>query len=506
MYPDNVSIKAHAVLREFSDSTLSLEPEALRQKGERVATTLRLFVGDRLPEPAYDVAALLPLARAIQTTDEHQQKSAAAWALLDYFTEPNDQRMNDEAIRYGLDVLGDFATIDAAVADYQERIAAHDTAFGRQVMRSIRLEDDARLSRHEWLDARAGVNVPKIRDVAHEVNVESLVIGAASLLDDIMHEQQPDRQLHNLMMAETFYCPVLDALGLWAMDSALRNAANRVRLINAQREDVLEKATAALRPIKLIGQERVIEALLGTSLAHAKTRFHFENDIPGGATMHLVDADMRLEGLNEEVRVISRIKGIESLAVKMLEKPAYADTLPSDLIGMTLITQGEAQLAAVFNHVVERIASSADCHFSVAASKSRPVFIKGGDEFIASLKDKLSPEVIALAEFKSNNESISAYQVAKMTLCITIGEVVIPVEIQTQTEADHVRAETGDAPHFIQKTLSVSDAMPGNIHGAPNDLLAIRDRKRTWLGLHRNVIVVGNNGEQFAESLYSSAE
>lgn len=504
-YPEYVSPSAHQALKDFSDTTLSLDPEALRERGERIAKTLHVFVRDRLPEPAYDAAALLPLARFIQGDEDIGLKGDASWALADYLTDPaNKDQVTPEVLGYLSDIWGDFRTIDAVVFDYQDRTRQLGTQFGNQVLRAIAIEDDTPIPTEYWTKVRAGVNIPKMREVTHDVNVESVVIGAAALLDDIIHEEDPRHQLHNLLVAETFYCPALDALGLSAMESATRNEVNRVRLINAGRTDLLEKANKVLAPIKAIGQEKALETLLGASLTKEKTRFHLDDETPYGATIHFIDTTIQPDRFEEEVRIISRIKGVESLAMKMLEKPAYENVLPSDIIGMTAIVKGEAQLATLFNHIAERVQSLEDCSFVTAGSKTQPMFVQGGEEFIGSLERKIrkiNPAILDQIQFKPNDESVSDFQVAKMTFMIKIDGAEVPVEFQFQTEADRDRAETGDSPHFIQKTLGVSEEMPGNLLGKPHDLVDIRNRKRILLALHRNVIAIGNNGPRFSRDL-----
>ena len=506
-YPEHVSLAAHQVLREYADVTLRLDPEAIRQKGERIASTLHLFVSDRLPDPAYDIAALLPLIRVMHTPDTTQQRPAAAFAVADYLTSPaNREQISLEHLSYIEDVAGDFKIIDAAVYEYQEQIAAKDTAFGAQVLRAITVEDDFPIPAHFWTEARAGVNVPSMSKVIHEVNVESIVIGAAALLDDIVYGQDPREQLHNLMVAETFYCPALDALGMWAMDSAMRNAVNRVRLTNAGQTDLIANAHAMLAPIKAIGQERVLEAVFDSPISDATTRFHLDNETEYGSTIHFIDTNITPVGLTTDVRIISRIKGVESVAMKMHEKPDYKDVVPSDIIGLTAVVKGEAQMAELFNLIVDRIESLDNCRFVTAGSKKEPVFVKGGEEFKQSLREKFSPAVLAMADFDEksdkNKKPVTDFQVAKMTFMMTVDDVDIPIEFQFQTEIDRERAETGDSPHFIQKTLGVSKQMPENVLGEPDDLVHIRNRKRTLLALHRNVIAFGNNGSRFEDELY----
>ena len=264
VYPEHVSLPAHQVLKDFSDTTLSLDPEALRERGERIAKTLHVFVKHRLPEPAYDAAALLPLARTIQDQESSgPHKSAASWALLDYLTDPaSKNKITPEVVNYTLDLLGDFEVIDRAVYDYQDRIKERSSKFGNQVLHAIDREDDVPIPTEYWTHARAGVNIPEMKKVVHNVNVESVVIGAAALLDDIIYEEDPRRQLHNLLVAETFYCPALDALGLSATDAAIRGEVNRVRLTNAGRVDLLEKANEAINPIKAITSIFILNNLL----------------------------------------------------------------------------------------------------------------------------------------------------------------------------------------------------------------------------------------------------
>lgn len=506
IYPEHASVAAHRVLKEFSENTPSLAAEELHERGERVAQMLRLFVGDRLPEPAYDAAALLPLARSIQHSDTAD--SAASWALLEYLTNPLEERRVDvQAAEYLLDVWGDFAVIDQAVFDYEARIAALDTAFGRQALALLAIEDDTPIPAERWLDVRAGVNVPKIREVSHEVNVESIIIGAASLLDEIMHEKDARKQLHDVLVAETFYCPALDALGLTAMEMAMRSEVNRVRLENVGRTDLVEYAEAVLEPVHKIGQDRVLETLFDTSLSDDNTAFHLRNETPYGEAIYFRDSE--LESAEDELwsgaRILARTKTVKSLALKMLENPDYKDTLPSDIIGMTAILRGEVRLAAFFNHVVELVESLDNVQFVTAASKRQPMYVQGSREFVESLRAKFDESFLDRVEFKEKDPSESTFQVAKMTFTVEIDGVVIPVEFQFQTEADRERSRLGDASHIYQKSRYIREDMPSNKPGNPNDLRDINHRRHIWLALDKKVIVVGNHGAQFAEQIDQAA-
>ncbi len=506
------SIAANRALRDFSEQTFGFNLEAVHEKGERIVSTLRLFVGNRLPEPAYDAARLMHLVRVVRNDKDVQRRATAAEALLDYLTNPDyKDQVTPEAVDYILDLCGDMEAVYKAALHHQDLIKQRNTVLGNQVWTSISAENDIPIPVEHWSEARAGVDVPKMREVVEDVNVEAILIGAAELLDTITYEKNPRRQMRYVLEAETFYCPALDALGMWAFESALRNAVNRVRLVNAGRRDLIEDAANVLNPIRQIGQEVVLEELFSVSIDDEKTRFHLDDETPYGTTTHFIDTniDMVLQGVEDQdiladVRVISRLKGIESLAMKRFQKSEYAHTLPSDIVGMTAIVKGEAQLAALFSHMIQQVESLENCSFGVAASKNQALFIKGGEDFIASLRDKLPPELVERIEFKPNGKTTSAFQVAKMTLIITKDGVDIPVEIQFQTEKDRERAETGDAPHFMQKTEGISKDLPGNISGDPGDLARIRERKRRLLDLLKQIIAVGHNGPQFGDELYDT--
>lgn len=509
MYPEHASVAAHHVLKDFSETTLSLAPEELRERGERVAQMLRLFVEDQLPEPAYDAAALLPLARYVQNGRNELAGDVASWALLEYLTNPDeDLRVSREAVDYLLDIWGDFNVIDSAVLDYETRIKERDTEFGRRALELISTESDVIILPENWMNVRVGVNVPKIREVSHEVNIESVIIGAASLLDEIMHETDERNQLQNILVAETFYCPALDALGLTAMEMAMRSEVNRVRLENAGRSDLIEQAEAALEPIKSVGQDRVLETLFGASLSDEKTTYNMRNETPYGETIYFRDSE--IDSFEKEkwsgARILARTKTVKSLALKMLENPDYENTLPSDIVGITAVLQGEAQLAAFFNHIVELVDSLEGAHFVTAASKKQPLYVQGSEDFIGSLKDKFDPSFLDQTDFRKNEKADSTFQVAKMTFVVEIDGVAIPIEFQFQTEADRERSRLGDASHIYQKSRYVRDDMPSSRPGNPNDLREINARRHIWLTLDKKVIVVGNHGPQFADKIIDTTK
>lgn len=507
-HSEHASAAAHDVLRNFSENTTELASEELLKRGERVAQMLRLFVVDQLPEPAYDAAALLPLARYVQGHQDETKSGAASWELLEYLTNPDDERkISYEATDYLLDIWGDFEVIDSAVLDYQARIEEMNTAFGRQALELISPQSDRVIQPEDWMSIRAGVNVPKIREVSHQVNIESVIIGAASLLDEIIHETDARKQLQNILTAETFYCPALDALGLTAMEMAMRSEVNRVRLENAGRTDLITRAEEALEPIEAIGQDRVLELLFGTSLSNGVTSFHMNNETPYGETIYFRDSalnNFENEG-HTDARILARTKTEKSLALKMLDNPDYNEALPSDIIGITAVLQGEARLAAFFNHIVELVESLDSVNFVTAASKTKPMYVQGGKEFIESLKQKFDPALLDCVEFNEKEVSDSTFQVAKMTFIAHIDGVAVPVEFQFQTEADRERARLGAASHIYQKSRYVRDDMPGSRPGNPNDLREINARRHIWLTLDKKVIVVGNHGARFAKRIDETA-
>lgn len=143
-----------------------------------------------------------------------------------------------------IDYMHDQVVIGTEARDYREAIkhqsngiSAHDK---EQIMNS---SYEGMVNVAGWRMGMPEIRGTALEKLAGEVNIESLVIKAAEMMDNLKNPPKQDsQQLRNILEAESFYCPFLEAIGYDAMAAEMASTCNIYRLRGQGREDIIDKA------------------------------------------------------------------------------------------------------------------------------------------------------------------------------------------------------------------------------------------------------------------------
>lgn len=479
-----------------------------------------------LAPAALEAARLFDLAARAQGEASPEQRTAAL--ALDSYLASADCPVQPEEMEYVKSLLGDVPTIIEAAGAYAARVEP----LLEELDDDVRSEAGATLAALTGRDVSAtalnnvrfGIDFPHIVSLANEVNVESIVIMAVMKLHEMVSVEMSDSDRQRAVFeVESFYAPLVTALDLAPLGTALRNEANRIRLLSDGHTDMIAQARASLAPVNEIGFGRVVQEIVG-EIDEAATIEEVVACMVSGGVIHFGQSDIsNLTDGQHEGELSYRQKTLYSCAQKMQHNEDYKERLPQDIAGLTAVLKDvpavARYMAYVFNGLTDE-ASQDKIELVPAPSKDKPIFIQGNFHYIAtmlaelaadervaelmsdSILESVDPEQkqrfiaeltqhlplpmrdniqVKLTDGKPINET---YRVLKMTFNVIIDGHKIPVEEQFHTEYDYYNASYGATSHAGYKGNDVKGGAKsklnqrlGNIPGDANSLGIINQRR-----------------------------
>lgn len=496
----NVSTLSHeAIASVFED-----DRDRQYEQAERMRETLRLFGPDLLSQRAIEAAGLIPVARLVQGSADPAIRLASAKAI-DNCLNQDGTPVSQEDGHYMMSIWGDLPYINNAALNYRSRLM--ETGAGREVLDVLSLPDDKPLPADYWLDVKLGINVPLLAELSEQVNVESILANAAYRLDQLVNSDMGSRrQLELILEIETFYAPLLDALGMSAFEMMLRSEVNKIRLINAGRTDLIDAATSEIRKVETIGLNPILQSIFDK--APNEKKFEIDDQTPYGEVITFSEADLSEVTDGEfDGRLVVRVKSLGSTAQKMRD-PRYAGEMPQDIVGMTAIVSSEDDIVAYFKEVLKTIEDSGGkIKLKNAASKSSALYLQGTKDYVESITGALGSELIADMEIKEMETPLEkTFQVLKMTFTVDVEGHEIPVEFQFITNDDRTRARLGGVSHLMmEKNAAGTNGLAGTKFGNEDSLERInRRRKDLQEGDKNNIVPINNHGDEYGMELASA--
>ena len=111
--------------------------------------------------------------------------------------------------------------------------------------------------------SEARIDPEYMKDFLKTVNIESVIIKACELVDNLEHptSRRESALLQDVLEAESFYAPLCEVLGLEALGSKLLGLAKRIRLEKLNKFASIEQARDMLFNIKTVGVRRILESI-----------------------------------------------------------------------------------------------------------------------------------------------------------------------------------------------------------------------------------------------------
>lgn len=435
------------------------EREDFEDHAHRVYKIVKAYTGDDLPPEAaslsliHDVADRMFNKKSTKYNDTWARNAAdALYGFMD------DENISHDQLKYSACLLADMAEIEQSAAHHRRlmaKIAKEESNEGYREIYSLVAERHMdKVSPKQWAIAQPLLDLDYMRLEMDKVNIEAFIIKGAEIMDNLQHpsSKRESAVLQDVLEAESFYAPILEAMGYEAFAAELRSVAKIRRLIGQGREDLVESAKETQDRVLQVGMDKIADNIFGVNDGTINYAIRKDED-SGEYSTHMGEFAADTEYGNM-VAGNWRIKTVGSLADKLKGGDGIMD-----VVGMMVISRDRETTACDFAHfIADRLKEFRPV---CARSKNRPVYIQGTKEYVDIVERNLRELGVSSDEYlvkidtdeKCEKRGYSIYEVSKVTFAVDIDDVEIPVEIQFLTKDERRRARTEEVSHLVYKYL-----------------------------------------------------
>ena len=452
----------HESCRKVLDSYISCtegEREDFKEHAYRVHKIVKAYTGDDLPPEAaslsliHDVADRMFNKKSTKYNDVWARNAAdALYGFMD------DEKISHEQLEYSASLLADMAKIEQSAAHHRRqmaRIAKEESNEDYQEIYSLVAERSMdEVSPEQWVIAQPLLDLDHMRLEMDKVNIEAFIIKGAEIMDNLQHpsSERESAVLQDVLEAESFYAPILEAMGYEAFAAELRSVAKVRRLIGQGKEDLVKSAKETQDRVLQVGMDEIADKIFGVNDGTINYAIRKDED-SGEYSTHMGEFAADTEYGNM-VAGNWRIKTVGSLADKLKGGDGIMD-----IVGMMVISKDRETTACDFAYfIADRLKEFRPV---CARSKNRPVYIQGTKEYVDIVERNLRELGVSSDEYlvkidtdeKCEKRGYSIYEVSKVTFAVDIDGVETPVEIQFVTKDERRSSRVEEKSHLIYKYL-----------------------------------------------------
>ena len=452
----------HESCRKVLDSYISCtegEREDFKDHAYRVHKIVKAYTGDDLPPEAASLSLIHDVADRMFNKESTKYNDTwarnAADALYEFM---NDENISHDQLKYSACLLADMAKIEQSAAHHRKlmaEIAKEESNEDYQEIYSLVAERSMdEVSPEQWVIAQPLLDFNHMGMEMDKVNIESFIIKGAEIMDNLQHpsSKRESAALQDVLEAESFYAPILEAMGYEAFAAELRSAAKIRRLIGQNREELIESAKETQDRVLQVGVDKIADKIFGVNDGTINYAIR-KNEDSGEYSTHMGEfaADTKYGNM---VAGNWRIKTVGSLADKLKGGDGIMD-----VVGMMVISRDRKTIARDFAHfIADRLKEFRPV---CARSKNRPVYIQGTKEYVDIVERNLRELGVSSDEYlvkidtdeKCEKRGYSIYEVSKVTFAVDIDGVETPVEIQFVTKDERRSSRVEEKSHLIYKYL-----------------------------------------------------
>jgi len=452
----------HESCRKVLDGYISCtegEREDFKDHAYRVHKIVKAYTGDDLPPEAaslsliHDVADRMFNKKSTKYNDVWARN--AADALYEFM---DDEKISHDQLEYSASLLADMAKIEQSAAHHRRqmaRIAKEESNEDYQEIYPLVAERSMdEVSPEQWVIAQPLLDFNHMGMEMDKVNIESFIIKGAEIMDNLQHpsSKRESAALQDVLEAESFYAPILEAMGYEAFAAELRSAAKVRRLIGQGKEDLVKSAKETQDRVLQVGMDEIADKIFGVNDGTINYAIRKDED-SGEYSTHMGEFAADTEYGNM-VAGNWRIKTVGSLADKLKGGDGIMD-----IVGMMVISNDRKTIARDFAHfIADRLKEFRPV---CARSKNRPVYIQGTKEYVDIVERNLRELGVSSDEYlvkidtdeKCEKRGYSIYEVSKVTFAVDIDGVETPVEIQFVTKDERRSSRVEEKSHLIYKYL-----------------------------------------------------
>lgn len=452
----------HESCRKVLDSYISCtegEREDFKEHAYRVHKIVKAYTGDDLPPEAaslsliHDVADRMFNKKSTKYNDVWARNAAdALYGFMD------DEKISHDQLEYSASLLADMAKIEQSAAHHRKlmaEIAEEESNEDYQEIYSLVAERHmGEVFPEQWAIAQPLLDLDHMRLEMDKVNIEAFIIKGAEIMDNLQNpsSRRESAVLQDVLEAESFYAPILEAMGYDAFAAELRSVAKIRRLIGQGREDLVENAKEVQDRVLRVGMEKIAGRIFGVNDGTISYAIRKDED-SGKYSTHMGEFAADTEYGNT-VAGNWRIKTVGSLADKLKGGDGIMD-----IVGMMVISRDRETTACDFAHfIADRLKEFRPV---CARNKNKPIYIQGTKEYVDIVEQNLRELGMSSDEYlikidtdeKCEKRGYPIYEISKVTFVVVVDNVEIPVEIQFITKDERCRARTGEVSHIAYKYL-----------------------------------------------------
>lgn len=452
----------HESCRKVLDSYISCtegEREDFKEHAYRVHKIVKAYTGDDLPPEAaslsliHDVADRMFNKKSTKYNDVWARNAAdALYGFMD------DEKISHDQLEYSASLLADMAKIEQSAAHHRKlmaEIAEEESNEDYQEIYSLVAERHmGEVFPEQWAIAQPLLDLDHMRLEMDKVNIEAFIIKGAEIMDNLQNpsSRRESAVLQDVLEAESFYAPILEAMGYEAFAAELRSVAKIRRLIGQGREDLVENAKEVQYRVLRVGMEKIAGRIFGVNDGTISYAIRKDED-SGKYSTHMGEFAADTEYGNT-VAGNWRIKTVGSLADKLKGGDGIMD-----IVGMMVISRDRETTACDFAHfIADRLKEFRPV---CARNKNKPIYIQGTKEYVDIVEQNLRELGMSSDEYlikidtdeKCEKRGYPIYEISKVTFVVVVDNVEIPVEIQFITKDERCRARTGEVSHIAYKYL-----------------------------------------------------
>lgn len=452
----------HESCRKVLDSYISCtegEREDFKEHAYRVHKIVKAYTGDDLPPEAASLSLIHDVADRMFNKESTKYNDVwarnAADALYEFM---DDEKISHDQLEYSASLLADMAKIEQSAAHHRRqmaRIAEEESNEDYQEIYPLVAERSMdEVSPEQWVIAQPLLDFNHMGMEMDKVNIESFIIKGAEIMDNLQHpsSKRESAALQDVLEAESFYAPILEAMGYEAFAAELRSAAKVRRLIGQGKEELIESAKETQDRVLQVGMDEIADKIFGVNDGTINYAIRKDED-SGEYSTHMGEFAADTEYGNM-VAGNWRIKTVGSLADKLKGGDGIMD-----IVGMMVISRDRKTIARDFAHfIADRLKEFRPV---CARSKNRPVYIQGTKEYVDIVERNLRELGVSSDEYlvkidtdeKCEKRGYSIYEVSKVTFAVDIDGVETPVEIQFVTKGERRSSRVEEKSHLIYKYL-----------------------------------------------------
>lgn len=452
----------HESCRKVLDGYISCtegEREDFKDHAYRVYKIVKAYTSDDLPPEAASLSLIHDVADRMFNKKSTKYNDTWARNATDALYEfMDDENISHDQLKYSACLLADMVEIEQNAAHHRKlmaKIAEEESNDDYREAYSLVAERYmGKVSPDQWRVAQPLLDLDHMRMGMDKVNIEAFIIKGAEIMDNLQYpsSKRESAVLQDVLEAESFYAPILEAMGYEAFAAELRSVAKVRRLIGQGKEDLIKSAKETQDRILQVGMDKIADKIFGVNDGTINYAIRKDED-SGEYSTHMGEfaADTKYGNM---VAGNWRIKTVGSLADKLKGGDGIMD-----IVGMMVISRDRETTACDFAHfIADRLKEFRPV---CARSKNRPVYIQGAKEYVDAVEQNLRELGVGSDEYlvkidtdeKREQRGYSIYEISKVTFAVDVDDVEVPVEIQFITKDERRRARTGEVSHIAYKYL-----------------------------------------------------